>query len=393
GQRHADRQLQRMNQGGGRMKDLGLSDGRGGKDKEARMDPVELADDLTDGSGGNPGNGNGEQNLLALNQVPNNQEDTQRRDIEEVIPDSGGGEPLPEDYQGFSAGIFEWCPDGCLAQEIMVEGSSDSVLLHFRPSEFQVDAALNLFGDMLFGNSEPGTAFSLTSACSISDEGCSYYTEEVGVYSEYLDKNNFAVFLDDWNNGVFRSFWTSELETDSSQFDYSAWGYWYDFNGDTGEYFEGYWVAGQLTPAANIPASGSAAYTGGVVGITENFAYLEGSMNWTVNFASRTVSGTFDNLVYAGTDSVWLSQVDANGGWSAGSNAVSATLSGANVVSGTAKGAFYGPNAEELGGAWQIKKSSGDGYENAAGIFLSKPEGTAFYDCNARGCYGRQSAR
>ncbi len=381
GQRHADRQLQRMNQGGGRMKDLGLSDGRGGKDKEARMDPVELVVDETD---------SGRSDLLESARENTGVGDSKKsiEDVQRDIIDEIAGHDIVASLSGFAAGYVDRCDyyqDSCI-QQVIASDSPTSAQLGFRVMEDEgltkvyIDASIFIDGDMFAGGAGPivdmvniSTCDAFTESCYGSDYSVSYYD---GTEYFYTHQSTTSDGIDDYH-GVGYSL---EGYYDSvNQFSYSTWGSWVSYGyqsvGESTdmEYDdEGFWVAGELTSPAQMPLSGVVSYTGGMIGYTQDKSLLLGEMNWNVNFGSRTVTGSFDNIMKNGL--TWLSSVTVNGGWSAGHNLVSADLGNGSSVTGVAKGVFFGPSAQELGGSWRINH----GEDTGAGIFLGKHGGVPF---------------
>lgn len=167
-----------------------------------------------------------------------------------------------------------------------------------------------------------------------------------------------------------------------------------------------YWgigITGYQTPTSGVPASGTATYTGnsstapssglvsattgGVYGLvfaptgsTMNTAELRGQASLNVNFSAGTITGSLTNM----TSSVLDGGPDP---WN--SVSLSGTLSGATVQGSTAvtsvpaalpstailanslplgagatgsfSGAFFGPNAQELGINWTLYDPSGNG--------------------------------
>ena len=381
GQQQANQQLDKMNQPGNNMDNLGLSDGSGQGAGDASLDPINLANNADDNAGGQQGFDNTNSRQIDTNDSRQNIDDVQHKAIETQQDENNFSNT--NDFYGFAAGYREYCPDGCYADTPLASASSSSVHIHFRPDEKQVDASIAFAGDMLAGTTSPSVSISMTSTCDNSANGCdpgtnspfSYYVSremfsivDIGDGNQYREINSGIEYFYDYGYGY------DPYNSAPNQFSYSSWGYWYHWDGNY-NLDEGYWVAGELTHTANIPNSGSAVYSGGMVGLTQDFHYVEGTMNWTVNFSNRTVSGSFDNITKDNLP--WISSASVNGGWSSGQNAVSATISGTNISSGVANGAFFGPHAEELGGSWRIDHTNGD---KASGIFLGKPGGTRFGD-------------
>ncbi|HNA81629.1 MAG TPA: transferrin-binding protein-like solute binding protein [Thiobacillaceae bacterium] len=380
GQQHAHARLEKMNQASKHVNDLGVSDGKGKKEGEAKLDPINLVSNGdTDNLQGPPPLGSPD---LLLPRDDKNLTDTMQRDA--IL----GGVFLS--WSGFAAGYHEYYDGESWISTVVASGSPSSVSVSFRnngSSDALVDASIHIHGDMLAETSTPAVDFVINSQCSVHNESCSGLIDRVNTYSssnynysyseyyspQYFYTNQWSYIDGVWTysdvgSGAYYSLFTP-------QFTYSDWGYWYhsiDY-GNSYEDSAGFWVAGELTPAAKIPDSGTANYTGGMIGYTQNYDLLLGAMNWAVNFNTRTVTGTFDNITKNGQS--WLNSVNVSGGWNSGQNLVTANLSGSNVTSGTASGAFFGPNAEELGGTWRINHSNGD---TGSGIFLGKPGGQPF---------------
>eukprot|EP01155_Anaeramoeba_flamelloides_P023545 Anaeramoba_flamelloidesa807767_185.p1 GENE.a807767_185~~a807767_185.p1 ORF type:complete len:466 (+),score=31.04 a807767_185:560-1957(+) len=161
---------------------------------------------------------------------------------------------------------------------------------------------------------------------------------------------------------------------DGSYGDYLSWGHWgvtddtseskSDYSGST---YEGrsYWISGILTPASDVPQSGSATYTGSITGniirdasnSSKVGSNLSGTTSIIANFGSNTMSGTFnvDNFVNANLSGVTMSRESYG-------VTFSGDLSGSDVSSGSISGAFYGTDAAAVGGLWTIEDTS----QNAA---------------------------
>ncbi len=352
GNRQANQQLDQLNQPASDLVGLGLSEGSELGEENADRGPFDLADQQN--AGDRPFSGADIRNF----------DDLQRGNISNVIDDAAANT-----YRGFASGIFQYCPDGCYPEPI-ASGSSSSVVINYRPNAQQVDVALSIAGDMLSNSAVPEVSLSIASLCSSNVSECGDGIP-FSYYDSHHDFGAFSGAEGDYGGDIVNIF----VGMDSTnQFSHSTWGYWVHRD-DTNafEFDAGYWVAGNLTPAANIPNSGSASYTGGMIGLTTQGEPLAGEMNWNVNFATRSVTGSFDNITKDGA--AWINSAAVSGGWSAGTNAVSASITGAQVSSGIAHGAFFGPSAQELGGTWRINHTNGD---KGAGIFLGKPGGSSF---------------
>lgn len=127
-----------------------------------------------------------------------------------------------------------------------------------------------------------------------------------------------------------------------------------------------WWVAGKVTPDIAIPVSGKAYYTGNVMGTMKdkdfNFSLVAGTCNLTADFGQRKMLGDFS--MQNGPIQPWGATVDAS--WQNGTNGITGNLAASNGMNGNLNGAFFGPNATEMGGNWRL--NGVDGAE-AVGIF------------------------
>jgi len=137
----------------------------------------------------------------------------------------------------------------------------------------------------------------------------------------------------------------------------------------------GTFATGFETPAANLPTSGAAVYTGtknvaGVV-ITDTAgridrAALLGDASLAANFGAGTISGSFIHMTAtdaASTITPWndvsiSASIAAGTSHFSGTTAAASAPNGAFAVGSTAKGlidgGFYGPSANELGAVWTL---------------------------------------
>jgi hypothetical protein len=154
------------------------------------------------------------------------------------------------------------------------------------------------------------------------------------------------------------------VDTAAAGQNYQTYGTWGagDADGPNG-IFSGFSV-GAATPAASVPAAGSAQFTGSLYGEAwfgdgAGNGEIASTVSINVNFASRSAVFAsadwtrYNDQVVAGTA---LSGVLT---YAAGTNALSGTLTTANgSLSGPAVGQFYGPAAEELGGAFSLTSTT-----------------------------------
>lgn len=151
-------------------------------------------------------------------------------------------------------------------------------------------------------------------------------------------------------------------------YDYMSWGKWNDGAGvaDT-IYTNSSWIAGSLTPAADIPVTGSASYSGQVAGkLSEGGAIsnIGGTTALTANFSGRQLTGTFDMTK---NNAAWKS-ASVNASWGAGTGNIAGALNTTDAaMSGAVNGTFFGPAANSVGGAWNLSNTAGT--DKAAGVF------------------------
>jgi hypothetical protein len=149
---------------------------------------------------------------------------------------------------------------------------------------------------------------------------------------------------------------------------------------------------GYETPAAAMPTTGSAIYGGNVLGglslsppagldansCVDCNSWLTGNATFSVDFASSKVSGAFIHMMNHGAGGAlpW-SDVSVVGSIAAGTNKFrgSTAISGPpSAISGTGRidGAFYGPNANNLGGIWSVRGANWTAL-GAVGAFATSP--------------------
>jgi hypothetical protein len=150
-------------------------------------------------------------------------------------------------------------------------------------------------------------------------------------------------------------------------------------------------ATGSATPVGNLPTTGSATYVasgtkGGVGGAffvpsgsgTIAAGTLAGEASVTTNFASGAVSGSLTNMMATATtggaatpwNSVSITGNIARSSSSVGFNGTTSTTSAptgagvagfSNSATGTISGAFFGPNAEEIGATWTLTEPNAAG--------------------------------
>lgn len=125
---------------------------------------------------------------------------------------------------------------------------------------------------------------------------------------------------------------------------------------------------GSRTLGSDVPTVGTATYSGFLVGNAIELSGQQFSITalatGTADFAARNVA--FSSANSAKTDrTTGILAADANYNltgtltWAAGSNTLAGTLHSANGKTGPAMGAFYGPQAAEMGVTFALTASSG----------------------------------
>lgn len=183
--------------------------------------------------------------------------------------------------------------------------------------------------------------------------------------------------------------------------EYTEWGSWEfgwaeTYEGEVYGYNEkGYYLTGTVTPETTvqglIDSNTEFTYSGSVIGSIERYTY--GGESYTEEIVDHIASGTFNATVDFGADTIEGSiAFTTTGGnnWNATiSSGTAANIEGSYFSSGYSydygensytttqvDGAFYGPNAEAIGGEFYISRSdsSGETYtdDTAIGVFEAK---------------------
>lgn len=167
---------------------------------------------------------------------------------------------------------------------------------------------------------------------------------------------------------------------------YQTFGYWGTVDNATGASSEYFFSTGAPTVAAALPATGTAIYSGHVIGsyvdaATRDPSIVKARMNATANFAalsvafSTTGSTSLSDNAPNGTLPTAHPGLDMNGtlSYTAGSNTFTGAVSTANGMSGNATGRFYGPTTKaggapaEIGGTFAVMNSVGGAMQGAFG--------------------------
>jgi hypothetical protein len=214
-------------------------------------------------------------------------------------------------------------------------------------------------------------------------------TYSVGSLETRDNNNTFdsMEYLDFSNSGISGGYpaiapsTTSEASPDVDGYKYTAWGDWSlsglvaDIGGQDYAVDYGHYVMGNTT--IDMPSFGNATYNGkligGTVGISNNGVVEKNSIGGTieigVNFNNSSLSAVLNSTK---NNSNWAVarfsniSVQEGGHFHTGFNG---TVDGGGVS--RIDGKFFGTNAQEVGGSFQISKTGSDA-DNATGVFRAK---------------------
>jgi len=247
-----------------------------------------------------------------------------------------------ESWQGFAAALIIDRSDG--STSVAVNDDASDVAMTFHPNSGEFEGHIEV------------------------EDGSTHTLDTDREDSAFVSSDAFGAVKDE--NGT-----PAHIATDteqSSQYDYTSWGTWSkDSSGSPQQSVPARspWIAGRLTPDGDVPTSGSATYSGeawGHLNESGSFTTVSGDATLNANFGSRTLTGSFDDMRRADGSS-WTS-ANVNAGWASGQNNIQGTINATNGMSGNLRGAFFGPNAEEVGGNWHLQ----GGGDKAAGAFRGK---------------------
>lgn len=160
----------------------------------------------------------------------------------------------------------------------------------------------------------------------------------------------------------------------SLAWDYQSFGVW-ETGLDAGNGFYGAMSLGAPTAGTAIPGSGTADFSGKVVGSYVNnlgkghtvLANLNVGVAWSTQSLSLSTSGTRmseDGVAFSPNPSLDMSNQTLS--YAPGTNGFSGTLTTGGLT-GNSSGKFYGPNAQELGGVFFLRGSGLETYSGAYG--------------------------
>jgi len=185
--------------------------------------------------------------------------------------------------------------------------------------------------------------------------------DESGVQFETTDGSSAAI------GGIT----TNAAETANLEnYSYVEWGR-FDSSGNhfddgSNEFSSTEWVV--YDPTTDLRTTGQATYNGTASGLTSNGGAVSGSLQLTADFANDTVMGNMSLNTSNGQS--WAdASFDTSIRRDTDSSGFQGTLTGSDVSSGVIFGGFAGPNAEEVGGGWQIDNANGT---DGVGIFRAQ---------------------
>ena len=189
-----------------------------------------------------------------------------------------------------------------------------------------------------------------------------------------INSNSVAYFENtSVTNDVVAS--TDNLGQDYS---YTNWGSWQNgsaalVDGVAGRDVNANWIV--YDPTTDLRTTGQATYNGDAVGLTSNRdptgdtqLTLTGDIQLTADFANDRITGTMD--LFSAPENLWADVFfDTSITRDTNASGFQGALTGSDVNSGIIFGGFAGPNAEEIGGGWQIDNANGS---DANGIFRAQ---------------------
>lgn len=178
----------------------------------------------------------------------------------------------------------------------------------------------------------------------------------------------------------------AELEFDdpaTSNLNWTTYGSWYSFAPQTRTLAK--FVTGYATPAAAVPTTGTATFSGSAQGTVLypdpagqsgiGGSYISGDASLQADFANGSMTGSLTNMTSG--SGPWNS-VSLLGAISGGQNYFSGTSAATSApgtnqslngsATGTFAGMFFGPAAQELGAVWTLS----DGKSTAFGTIAAK---------------------
>lgn len=290
------------------------------------------------------------------------------RDATTEIISSYPTSPIP--YTGFVVGVADNTATGA-ASRIFMNSAASGFTMSANPTTGVVSGSLSadeiLFGGSPLGSITIGHATDLTKSAYVLND------QMVAILSDA--DPNYA--LSSYGNFLYTAGPDAPLITNASN-EYMTWGYWEmaytDTDSSKDHLFssQSFFVAGQQTPIGYLnsilgTASFTGTYDGKAFGVQldatgQNATQLTNGathlvVNFPANLAANSVTGTisFDQASLAINSA-------ANSLGNTGFNAYVSTVSGTAPSSSAVNGAFFGPNAEAVGGNFHALMGTGVRY-------------------------------
>jgi hypothetical protein len=205
------------------------------------------------------------------------------------------------------------------------------------------------------------------------------FTETFSSFTPYADPGTGAAFSTAEKTGGDGSIRRVRLMTPSSLgLHYSTLGAWeYEPSAGAAQSFAAQFAIGPATRGVDLPTSGSANYSGAMIG-----NYADGAAIVPVSAFASASADFGARVLRVGTTGTFLSGPDVHRPdldidpatstltWAKSTNVLSGTLRTGGNLSGSASGRFYGPAAAELGGGFFLRDSASG--EQMSGAFVMK---------------------
>jgi len=192
---------------------------------------------------------------------------------------------------------------------------------------------------------------------------------------DVIDESSFLIYA--YNPSETRFGFLVDGGDPSLAWDYQTYGVWVDGFGEAAGNF-GAITVGDFTPGSDVPTSASGNFVGlsnGVYVDASGQMYIATSaVSLDADFTTRSIafatSGTQKVEVSPAATQTTAANLDMSGTltYSAGTSNFSGSVT-TSTLSGGAQGHFYGPSAEEAGGAFTL---TGTGVESYTGAFGAK---------------------
>lgn len=163
-----------------------------------------------------------------------------------------------------------------------------------------------------------------------------------------------------------------DYQVEGTGFEYQQFGMWEEDIGTVRRDLT-VWSYGEITPGSAVPTSGSASFTGRLVGVYVSpagaSAGAAASVGVDADFTKRSLGFASSGTTVGGAAAP---QLDLRGAltYGAGQSRFSGSVANASgSLRGSSTGNFYGPRAEELGGTFS---ASGSGSERFVGAYGAK---------------------